>query len=102
MIFSARQFQQKCMEQGVPIYQVFVDLTKAFDTVNRSAIWIILEKLGCPSGFLDLLKQLHLNMKARVKFNGSLSEPIFIDNGVNQGDIPAPTLFSIYFAATLA
>ena len=70
------------------------DLPKAFDIVNRSALWIILEKLGCPSGFVDLLKQLHLNMKAR--------EPISIDNGVKQGDIPAPTVFSIYFAVTLA
>ena len=90
------------MEERVPIYQVFVNITKAFDTVNRSALWIILEKLGCPSGFVDLLKQLHRNMKVRVNFNGSLSEPISIDNGVKQGDIPAPTLFSIYCAVTLA
>ena len=41
MIFSARQFM-KCIEQRVPLYQVFVDLTKAFDTVNRSALWIVL------------------------------------------------------------
>ena len=37
-------------------------------------------------------------MKAQVNFNGSLSDPIPIDNGVKQGDILAPTLFSIYFA----
>ena len=40
-------------------------------------------------------------MKAQVNFNGSLSDPIAIDNGVKQGDIPAPMLFSIYFAAAL-
>ena len=40
-------------------------------------------------------------MKARVTFNGQLSEEISIDNGVKQGDIPAPTLFSIYFAVLL-
>ena len=55
MIFSAHQLQEKCMEQRVPIYQVFLDLTKAFDPVNRSALWIILEKLGYPSGFVDCL-----------------------------------------------
>ena len=59
-----RPLQEKHMEQ------LFVDLSKAFDTVNRSALWII---LGGPSGFVDLSKQLHLNMKARVNFNGSLS-----------------------------
>ena len=101
MIFSARQLMEKCIEQQVPLYQVFIDLTKAFDTINRSALWTILGKLGCPSEFVAILKQLHRNMKARVNFNGSLSEPVPVDNGVKQGDIPAPTLFSIYFAVML-
>ena len=40
-------------------------------------------------------------MKARVAFNGRLSDEISVDNGVKQGDIPAPTLFSIYFTVLL-
>jgi hypothetical protein len=102
MIFSARQLQEKCIEHRVALYQVFVDLTKAFDTVNRSSLWIILGKLGCPPEFVNMFKQLHRDMKARFNFNGSLSEPIAIDNGVKQGDIPAPTLFSIFLAVTLS
>ena len=102
MIFSARQLMEKCIEQGVPLYQVYVDLTKVFDTVNRSALWIILGKLGCPFQFVEMLKQLHHDMKARVNVNGSLSESIPVDNSVKQGDIPAPTLFSIYFAVILS
>ena len=27
---------------------MFIDLSKAFDTVNRGALWKILIKLGCP------------------------------------------------------
>ena len=34
MIFAARQMQEKCQEQNKDLYMVFVDLTKAFDTVN--------------------------------------------------------------------
>ena len=34
MIFTARQFQEKCEEQNVDLYSAFVDLTKAFDTVS--------------------------------------------------------------------
>jgi len=41
-------------------------------------------------------------MTARLTFNGDLSRPISIENGVKQGDIPAPTLFSIFFAVMLA
>jgi len=35
MIFAARQIQEKCREQYQDLYMVFIDLTKAFDTVNR-------------------------------------------------------------------
>lgn len=35
-------------------------------------------------------------MKARVTFNGQLSDEIPTENGVKQGDIPAPTLLLTY------
>ena len=35
MIFCLRQLQEKCIEQDRPLYKVFVDLSKAFDTVGR-------------------------------------------------------------------
>ena len=101
-IFSARQIQEKCVEQHVPLYQVFVDFKKAFDSVNRNALWVVLGKVGCPPRFVDMLKQLHRNMIARVSCNGRLSDPVRVDNGVKQGDIVAPTLFSIYLAVMLS
>ena len=102
MIFAVRQVQEKCIEQQMSLYQVFVDLTKAFDTVNRNVLWKILEKIGCPPKFVHMFKELHRNMKARVNFNGQLSDELAVDNGVKQGDIPAPTLFSIFFAVLLS
>ena len=44
MIFVARQLQEKCREQHQDVYLAFVDLTKAFDTVNRDLLWNILRK----------------------------------------------------------
>ena len=43
MIFTIRQLQEKCQEQCRDFFQVFIDLTKAFDTVIREALWLILE-----------------------------------------------------------
>ena len=45
-----------------------------------------------------MVKSLHADMKARVNFGGTLSEPFSVDNGVKQGDLEAPTIFAIYFA----
>ena len=47
MIFSIRQVQKKCIEQNMDLFAVFIDLTKASDTVNREALWVLLSKLGC-------------------------------------------------------
>ena len=38
MVFAVRQVQEKCMEQNINLYSVFIDLAKAFDTVNREAL----------------------------------------------------------------
>jgi len=48
MVFIARQLQEKAIEQQQDLYMVFVDLAKAFDTVNRTLLWEILRKFGCP------------------------------------------------------
>ena len=48
MVFVLRQFQEKCREQNKGLYVTFVDLTKAFDTVSRKGLWLIMEHLGCP------------------------------------------------------
>ena len=42
MIFVARQLQEKCREQHQDLYLAFVDLPKAFNTVNRDLLWNIL------------------------------------------------------------
>ena len=47
MVFAAHQMQEKCQEQYQDLYMTFVDLTKAFDTVNRGGLWLIMAKFGC-------------------------------------------------------
>ena len=40
-------------------------------------------------------------MQARVKYEGQYSEPFPVTNGVKQGCVLAPTLFSMLFSAML-
>jgi hypothetical protein len=80
---------------------VFVDLTKAFDTVNRRGLWQLLLKLGCPAKFIEIVKQFYEGMQATVIDSGNESEPFPVTNGVKQGCVMAPTLFSVLFAAML-
>lgn len=101
MIFSLKQIQEKCVEQNMELYMIFVDFTKAFDTVDRSTLWEVLAKLGFPVHFTNLIKALHSGMKATVKLKGELSNPFDVINGVKQGCVLAPTLFSLYLSVVL-
>ena len=102
MVFTARQLQEKCQEQHRDLYIAFIDLTKAFDTVIREGLLKIMAMYGCPTKFINIVKQLHDGMKARVQDNGEFSEPFSVSNGVKQGCVLAPTLFSIIISAMLA
>nr|VZI01074.1 unnamed protein product [Spirometra erinaceieuropaei] len=85
MIFAARQLQEKCQEMRTHLYSTFVNLTKAFDTVNREGLWKIMQKFGCPERFTQMVRQLHDDMMARVMDNGAVSEAFAVTNGVKQG-----------------
>ena len=101
MIFAARQLQEKCIEQYKDLYTTFIDLTKAFDTVCREGLWTIMRKFGCPRKFTVIVRQFHDGMSARVLDDGELSEAFPVTNGVKQGCVLAPTLFSMMFSAML-
>ena len=101
MVFVLRQLQEKCREQNMGLYATFIDLTKAFGTVSRTGLWLILERLGCPPKFLKMVIQLHENQRGQVRLNGDLSEPFPMSNGLKQGCVLAPTLFSIFFTMML-
>ncbi|BHF75504.1 hypothetical protein SprV_0501860000 [Sparganum proliferum] len=83
------------------LYSTFVDLTKAFDTVNREGLWKITQKFGCPERFIQMVPQLHDGMMSRVTDNGAVSEAFEVTNGVKQGCVQAPNLFSLMFYAML-
>ena len=48
MIFTAKLLQQSCREKQVPLYMAFLDITKAYDSVDRQTLWKILEAIGIP------------------------------------------------------
>ena len=101
MVFAARQLQEKCQEQNSNLFSTYVDLTKAFDSVNREGLWKIMAKYGCPRKFIALVQQLHEGMQAKVQDSGDASDSFPVTNGVKQGCVLAPTLFSLMFSAML-
>lgn len=64
------------------VFAVFIDLTKAFDTVNRVALWIILKKLGCPRKFVQIIHLFHDSVVGLSLTSEDISAPFGTSNGV--------------------
>jgi sorting nexin-29 len=101
MIFSLRQVQERAIEQGQDLYLIFIDFKKAFDMVSRDVLWKVLEILGCPRKFVNIVKDLHINMNAKVSVSGFISEEFEVNKGVKQGDPTPPTYFTLFLTAIL-
>ena len=101
IIFIVRQVQEKYLEQNLDLYLVFIDLTKAFDTVNREALWDVLARYGCAPKCIQIIRLFHVDMTGQVLSNGEQSGPFSISNGVKQGCILAPVLFNLFFTCVL-
>ena len=101
MIFVARLLQEKCQEQHQDLYMIFIDLTKAFDSVHREGLWKILKKIGCPPKLISVTCSFHDGMLGCVLDNGETFAPFHVTQGTQQGCILATLLFSIFFSMML-
>ena len=62
IIKKAREFQKN-------IYFCFIDYAKAFDCVDHSKLWKILEKMGIPDHLTCLLRNLYAAQEVAVKLD---------------------------------
>ena len=81
-------------------YIAFIHFTKVFDTVNRTLLFKILSKIGCPPKLLRLIELLYSNVMTLV-IDGELSKSFEYKCGEKQGCKHASTLYGIYAAVLL-
>ena len=74
----------------------FLDLSKAFDTVNHHKLLNIFYSLGFRGNFYNLIKNFLENRSYRIKVGDVFSTYACIERGVPQGSILSPILYSIY------
>jgi len=55
---------------------------------------MIMSQIGCTDRFVKIVRLFHDGMMARVLDDGKASDPFQVTNGVKQGCVLAPTLFS--------
>jgi len=55
------------------LYVIFIDLTKAVDSVNWPDSWAVLSRVGCRDKFVKIVQSFHDGMSASVFDGGSAS-----------------------------
>lgn len=78
------------------LYCAFVDYSKAFDMINRSALWSKLIASGINGKVITVIYNLYNEAKSCVKYNNSISSLFNCNVGVRQGENLSPLLFSIF------
>ena len=86
----------KALENGNVVCGIYLDLKKAFDTVDHAILLEKLKRYGFTNSPLNLIKSYLSNRKQCVEFDGVRSELKQVNIGVPQGSILGPLLFLVY------
>lgn len=75
---------------------MFLDLKKAFDTVNQSILVSKLHSYNFSSGTLKWIESYLLNKSQFVQIENYQSTALHLSTGIPQGSVLGPLLFSLY------
>ena len=100
-INTLRIIIEQCVEWSSRLYAVFVDFEKAFDSVNREAMWKEVKRYGVPKQIVDLIKETYRGYMCRVVHEDCVSEPFPVRARVRQGCILSPLMFLVAIDAVM-
>ena len=81
----------------------FINLQKAYDSVDRSLLWAVLARFGVPPRMISIIRQFHDGMRACIRLDGGRTSEWFpVRQGLRQGCVLAPLLFNIFLTAVLS
>ena len=102
MMFVIRRLQELARKKRIPLYVCFIDLTKAYDSVDRTPLWTALARFGVPQNMMSVIHQFHDGMRACVRLDDRVCSRWFaVEQGFYQRCVLAPLLFNVFFAALI-
>ena len=78
------------------VHLSFMDLQKAYDSVDRGILWGKMKKLGFGGKFLEAIRCMYTGDFVTCKMNGVTTNPVYLGRGLRQGCSLSPILFALY------
>jgi hypothetical protein len=78
-IFNLKECISMSRQKNQPLFMCFIDLRKAYDSVNRDLLWKALRSYGLSEKTIRILTSIYKDTTARVRVNASLS--VDLENG---------------------
>ena len=95
-IWVTRQIIERAVEYETAAHLCFVDLTKAYDSVDRHAFIAILKNYKVPCQLIDIIKEMYTDTWCQVRTAEGSSEEFRVESGVRQGCVLSPLLFTCF------
>ena len=88
----------KAQAVGTKVHLGFVDVSRAYDSVNRGILWSRLAGMGFGGQFLRSLQALYTGDCVESSVRGESTKPVFLRRGLRQGCSLSPILFALYIS----
>jgi hypothetical protein len=98
-IYVCKQLQEIAVRSSRRLYTCFVDLSAAYDHINRNFLFQSIRnriKPGDPTDCIDIIDQLYKSTKSFISGDDPADENFSTSSGVRQGGNESPNLFNFY------
>ena len=96
-VYLSLRVSTKCYTQEYsPVFTCFLDASKAFDKINHYTLILKLLNRETPIMLVRILLFWYTIQTMCVKWRNCMFDYFYVSNGVRQGGILSPKLFSVY------
>jgi thiamine phosphate synthase YjbQ (UPF0047 family) len=84
------------LKEGTQCRTMFIDLSQAYDTINRDKLWEKLESYGINNNIIESIQNIYKQTSYQVRWKERTSQTFTMNNGIQQGSVLSPILYILY------